>query len=144
MKLSFIGLGVMGYPMAGHIQNSDHDVCVYNRTIAKAENWAKEYNGTFAATPKDAAKDADIIFICVGNDDDVRSVVLGDNGALSSIKAGSILVDHTTTSANLARELGVLCKSKNIKFLDAPVSGGQAGAEKWRPHHYDRRGRGNI
>ncbi|MBL4603767.1 MAG: NAD(P)-dependent oxidoreductase [Emcibacteraceae bacterium] len=129
MKLSFIGLGVMGYPMAGHLKKAGHDVCVYNRTAKKAADWAKKYGGTFANTPQDAAKGADIVFICVGNDDDVRSVVFGDNGALAGMETGATLVDHTTTSANLARELGVAANDKNIKFLDAPVSGGQAGAE---------------
>ena len=129
MKLSFIGLGVMGFPMAGHLQNDGHDVCVYNRTSAKAEAWAKEYGGNFASTPKQAAQDAEIVFVCVGNDNDVRSVVFGDEGALAGMDTGSILVDHTTTSANLARELGNQCQVENIEFLDAPVSGGQAGAE---------------
>ena len=129
MKLSFIGLGVMGYPMAGHLKKAGHDVCVYNRTAKKAEDWVKEYGGTFAITPRDAAKGADIVFVCVGNDDDVRSVVFGDDGALAEMSTGATLVDHTTTSANLARELGVAANEKNIKFLDAPVSGGQAGAE---------------
>jgi 3-hydroxyisobutyrate dehydrogenase-like beta-hydroxyacid dehydrogenase len=129
MKLSFIGLGVMGYPMAGHLQNAGHDVCVYNRTSAKAEAWVKEFGGNFASTPKEAAQGAEIVFVCVGNDNDVKSVVLGNDGALAGMAAGSTLVDHTTTSADLARELGDASNPKNIKFLDAPVSGGQAGAE---------------
>ncbi len=129
MKLSFIGLGVMGYPMAGHLQNAAHDVCVYNRTAEKAEKWAAEYGGRFAETPEKAASGSDIVFVCVGNDDDVRSVIFGEAGALAGMKSGSILVDHTTTSAVLAREIGTACESKNIHFLDAPVSGGQAGAE---------------
>lgn len=129
MKLSFIGLGVMGYPMAGHIQNAGHDVCVYNRTTAKAKKWTDEYNGRIGATPKEAATGAEIVFICVGNDDDVRSVVNGPNGTLAGMGASSILVDHTTTSANLACELGEAAQEASIEFLDAPVSGGQAGAE---------------
>ncbi|MDG1996495.1 MAG: NAD(P)-dependent oxidoreductase, partial [Emcibacteraceae bacterium] len=124
-----IGLGVMGYPMAGHLQNAGHDVCVYNRTIAKAEKWAAEYDGRCAPTPAKAATGAQIVFICVGNDDDVRSVALGDEGALSGMESGAMLVDHTTTSATLAREIGNICDDKGIDFMDAPVSGGQAGAE---------------
>lgn len=129
MKLSFIGLGVMGYPMAGHLQNAEHDVCVYNRTHSKAEKWAAEYGGTYRETPREAAAGADIVFICVGNDDDVRSVAFGADGVLHGMDGGTTLVDHTTTSAVLARELGEACAKKSISFLDAPVSGGQAGAE---------------
>lgn len=129
MKLSFIGLGVMGYPMAGHLQNAGHDVCVYNRTTEKAKKWANEYNGRYGETPKEAAAGAEIVFVCVGNDDDVRSVLNGKDGALASMEVNSILVDHTTTSANLARELGDATQKRSIEFLDAPVSGGQAGAE---------------
>lgn len=129
MKLSFIGLGVMGYPMAGHLQKAGHDVCVYNRTATKSENWTKEYGGRFGVTPCEAASGAEIVFVCVGNDDDVRSVLYGDDGALAGMDNNTILVDHTTTSANLARELAEKCAAKNISFLDAPVSGGQAGAE---------------
>jgi len=129
MKLSFIGLGVMGYPMAGHLQNSGHDVSVYNRTLSKAESWISEHNGNYYKTPREAVAGAEIVFICVGNDDDVRSVAFGEDGVLASLKNGAILVDHTTTSAGLARELGQVCVKKNIGFLDAPVSGGQAGAE---------------
>jgi 3-hydroxyisobutyrate dehydrogenase-like beta-hydroxyacid dehydrogenase len=129
MNLSFIGLGVMGYPMAGHLQNDGHNVTVFNRTISKAQKWAAQYGGKYAATPKEAVKNSELIFICVGNDDDVRSVVYGDNGILSGVKSQTILVDHTTTSALLAREVSVACNNKVVKFLDAPVSGGQAGAE---------------
>ncbi len=129
MKLSFIGLGVMGYPMAGHLQKAGHDVCVYNRTSVKSENWVKEHGGSFGLTPKEAASGAQIVFVCVGNDNDVRSVVLGEEGVLASMAPGTALVDHTTTSAILSRELNKACTKKNIKFLDAPVSGGQAGAE---------------
>ncbi|HRW29384.1 MAG TPA: NAD(P)-binding domain-containing protein, partial [Emcibacteraceae bacterium] len=99
MKLSFIGLGVMGFPMAGHLQKAGHDVCVYNRTTKKAENWARIYDGKFAPTPREATQDAEIIFVCVGNDDDVRSVIYGKDGALAGMVSNSILVDHTTTSA---------------------------------------------
>ena len=129
MKISFIGLGVMGYPMAGHLQKAGHDICVYNRTPAKAENWVKQHAGSFGLTPKEAASGAQIVFVCVGNDNDVRSVVLGEDGVLASMAPGTVLVDHTTTSANLARELNKACTKKGINFLDAPVSGGQAGAE---------------
>lgn len=129
MKISFIGLGVMGYPIAGHLQNAGHDVCVYNRTAEKAIKWSGEYNGRYGKTPKEAANGAEIVFVCVGNDDDVRSVVYGEDGAIAGMSSGCILVDHTTTSANLARELEQETKKKLIEFLDAPVSGGQAGAE---------------
>jgi 3-hydroxyisobutyrate dehydrogenase len=128
-KVAFIGLGVMGYPMAGHLINAGHDVTVYNRTAAKARKWAKEYKGTAKKTPKEAAKGAEIVFMCVGNDDDVRSVAYGKDGALAGMKKGTILVDHTTASAGLARELEKEANAKGVGFLDAPVSGGQAGAE---------------
>jgi 2-hydroxy-3-oxopropionate reductase len=128
-KVAFLGLGVMGYPMAGHLQKKGgHDVTVYNRTAAKAEQWAAEYGGKAAATPRHAVEGADVVAMCVGNDDDVRSVVYGEHGALAGMKPGAILVDHTTASANLARELHAECKSKGMGFIDAPVSGGQAGA----------------
>jgi len=128
-KVAFLGLGVMGYPMAGHLlKKGGHDVTVYNRTAAKAQQWAKEYGGKHAATPRDAVKDCDFVMMCVGNDDDVRSVVYGDSGALAGMKRGAILVDHTTASAVLARELFAKTKEKSIGFVDAPVSGGQAGA----------------
>src|SRR5688500_12113522 len=128
-KVAFLGLGVMGYPMAGHLlKKGGHDVTVYNRTAAKAQQWAKEHGGKHAATPREAAKDCDFVMMCVGNDSDVRSVVYGDNGALAGMKAGSVLVDHTTASADLARELHAKCKAAGIGFVDAPVSGGQAGA----------------
>ncbi len=128
-KVAFIGLGVMGYPMAGHLINAGRDVTVYNRTAAKARKWAKEYKGTAKKTPKEAAKGAKIVFMCVGNDDDVRSVAYGKDGALAGMKKGTILVDHTTASAGLARELEKEANAKGVGFLDAPVSGGQAGAE---------------
>ena len=125
-KVAFIGLGVMGYPMAGHLAKAGYQTCVYNRTTAKAEKWCQEYGGSFALTPREAAADADIIFICVGNDDDLRSVVFGDHGVLAGAKPEAIVVDHTTASANVAREIA---ERSNVAFLDAPVSGGQAGAE---------------
>lgn len=129
MKVAFIGLGVMGYPMAGHLAKAGHSVCVYNRTQAKAQKWANEFSGSFAATPREAVNDAEIVFMCVGNDDDLRSVVYGENGVLAGIKAGSILVDHTTTSATVAREVAAKAALLKVDFIDAPVSGGQAGAE---------------
>jgi 3-hydroxyisobutyrate dehydrogenase-like beta-hydroxyacid dehydrogenase len=128
-KVAFLGLGVMGYPMAGHLlKKGGHDVTVYNRTAAKAQQWAKEYGGKHAATPREAAKDCDFVMMCVGNDDDVRSVVYGDNGVLVGMKKGAILVDHTTASATVAREVHGKAKERGIGFVDAPVSGGQAGA----------------
>jgi 3-hydroxyisobutyrate dehydrogenase-like beta-hydroxyacid dehydrogenase len=128
-KVAFIGLGVMGYPMAGHLKRKGgHDVVVYNRTPAKAEQWVKEHGGTRAPTPREAAQGCDFALMCVGNDDDVRSVAYGENGVLAGLKAGAILVDHTTASAVLARELHASCKDKGVGFVDAPVSGGQAGA----------------
>jgi 3-hydroxyisobutyrate dehydrogenase-like beta-hydroxyacid dehydrogenase len=128
-KVAFLGLGVMGYPMAGHLQKKGgHDVTVYNRTPAKAQQWAKEYGGRQAATPREAAKDCDFVMMCVGNDDDVRSVVYGDSGILAGMKKDSTLVDHTTASATVAREVHAKAKEKGIGFIDAPVSGGQAGA----------------
>ncbi|MBO6520597.1 MAG: NAD(P)-dependent oxidoreductase [Rhodospirillales bacterium] len=128
-KAAFIGLGVMGYPMAGHLQNNGHDVTVYNRTGAKAKKWAKEYGGKAAKTPAEAAKGADFVFSCVGNDDDLRSVVYGKDGILAGMKKGATYCDHTTASAIVAREIDAECKKKGINFLDGPVSGGQAGAE---------------
>lgn len=129
MKVAFIGLGVMGYPMAGHLANAGHNVTVYNRTTAKAQKWVSEYQGEYAETPSEVAKGADIVFMCVGNDDDLRSVVYGEQGVLASMHEGSYLVDHTTTSAEVAREVAAQAKLQGIAFLDAPVSGGQAGAE---------------
>ncbi|MEL6767466.1 MAG: NAD(P)-dependent oxidoreductase [Pseudomonadota bacterium] len=127
--VSFLGLGVMGYPMAGHLAAKGHTVKVYNRTAAKAEKWAGEHGGTHGATPRAAAEGAEIVFCCVGNDDDLRSVVLGEDGAFAGMAAGTIFVDHTTASANVARELHAAGKAQGIDFIDAPVSGGQAGAE---------------
>ena len=129
MKAAFIGLGVMGYPMAGHLKNAGIDVCVYNRTAEKAQRWVDQYKGSMADTPAAAAEGCDVVLSCVGNDDDVRQVLLGDAGALSAMRSGALLVDHTTASATLARELNSAAAEKGVGFLDAPVSGGQAGAE---------------
>lgn len=129
MKVAFIGLGVMGYPMAGHVLRAGLEICVFNRNAARAEQWCAEYGGDMAPTPAEAAKNADVVLVCVGNDDDVRAVVLGESGALSAMKPGAILVDHTTASADLARELAAAAQQQDKQFLDAPVSGGQAGAE---------------
>tara|TARA_R110000803_G_scaffold189900_1_gene252402 strand:+ start:2172 stop:3041 length:870 start_codon:yes stop_codon:yes gene_type:complete len=129
VKCAFIGLGVMGYPMAGHLQKAGHDVTVYNRTAAKAEKWVSEYGGASAATPAEAAKGAEFVFSCVGNDDDLRSVTTGSDGILSTMESGSILIDNTTASADVARELYAAAKEKGVSLIDAPVSGGQAGAE---------------
>jgi 3-hydroxyisobutyrate dehydrogenase len=129
-KVAWIGLGVMGYPMAGHIRRKGgHDLTVYNRNGAKAEAWAKEYGGRTARTPAEAAKDADFVFCCVGNDNDLREVTLGAQGAFNSVRKGAVFVDNTTASANIARELYAAAKAKGFDFLDAPVSGGQAGAQ---------------
>jgi len=128
-KVSFIGLGVMGYPMAGYISKAGHNVTVYNRTKSKAEKWIKEYKGKIALTPEDAAKDSDFVFSCVGNDNDLREVTFGDNGIFKTIKKGSIYIDNTTASATIAREIYDYSKKNGFGFLDAPVSGGQAGAE---------------
>jgi 3-hydroxyisobutyrate dehydrogenase len=129
-RTAFIGLGVMGYPMAAHLKHKGgHEVTVYNRTTAKAEKWASEHGGDFAETPAEAAKDADFVFACVGNDDDLRSVTTGENGAFSGMKTGAVFIDHTTASAAVARELDEAARTAGFHFLDAPVSGGQAGAE---------------
>ncbi|WP_366654095.1 NAD(P)-dependent oxidoreductase [Fodinicurvata sp. EGI_FJ10296] len=129
MKTAFLGMGVMGAPMARHLAKGGHDVTIYNRTASKAEALAREHGLTAAATPASAAKGCEVVFMCVGNDDDVRSVVYGDDGALAGMASGTILVDHTTASADLARELAERCDNAGIGFIDAPVSGGQAGAE---------------
>jgi len=128
-KVAFLGLGVMGYPMAGHLAQAGHTVTAYNRSAAKSAAWAAEFKGASAATPREAVRDADIVFCCVGNDDDLRSVVLGADGAFAGMKAGAVFVDHTTASANVARELYAVAKAKGLQFVDAPVSGGQAGAQ---------------
>jgi len=129
MKLSFIGLGVMGYPMAGFLSKAGHDVTVFNRTTSKAEKWCTEYHGNLAVSPKEAAKRAEITFICVGNDDDVREVILHEEGAIHGSEKSAIIVDHTTASARLAVEVYDEARKHDINFLDAPLSGGQAGAE---------------
>ena len=129
MKVGFVGLGVMGYPMAGHLQGAGHQVTVFNRSPDTARRWQREYAGQCAGTPGEAAEGADLVCICVGNDDDVRSVVSGPGGVLAGLPAGATLVDHTTASAELARELAALAAAREVGFLDAPVSGGQAGAE---------------
>ncbi|WP_018698191.1 NAD(P)-dependent oxidoreductase [Amorphus coralli] len=129
-KVAFIGLGVMGYPMAGHLKTrGGHELTVYNRTAAKAEKWASEFGGTAAPTPKEAADGADFVFCCVGNDDDLRQVTLGEDGAFQAMKAGAVFIDNTTASAEIARELAAEADARGFAFLDAPVSGGQAGAE---------------
>ncbi len=128
-KMAFLGLGVMGYPMAGHLQAAGHDVTVYNRSKGKAEKWVAQYGGQAAPTPAEAAADAAIVFACVGNDDDLRSVCLGDDGAFAGMGADTIFVDHTTVSAAVTRELFQVAADAGISFVDAPVSGGQAGAE---------------
>jgi 3-hydroxyisobutyrate dehydrogenase len=127
-RVAFIGLGVMGYPMAGHLQRAGHQVTVYNRTAAKAQQWVAEFGGDVADTPRDAALNADIVFICVGNDADLRSVVLGASGALTGAPSGAVLVDHTTASAEVARELAAAAQAQGKHFIDAPVSGGNLGA----------------
>ena len=126
--VGFIGLGVMGFPMAGHISKA-FSTQVYNRTLSKAEDWAELYSGSIALSPKEMGTSCEEIFLCVGNDDDVKEVIAGDEGLLSSLKSGSIIVDHTTTSATLSREMSNICIDKGVNYLDAPVSGGQAGAE---------------
>ena len=128
-KVAFLGLGVMGLPMAGHLALAGHDVTVYNRNAAKAKAWTGEFKGRAAPTPREAAAGCELVFCCVGNDDDLRSVVLGENGAFAGMKPGAVFVDHTTASANVARELSAAAAAKGLKFVDAPVSGGQAGAQ---------------
>ena len=130
MKVAFLGLGVMGFPMAGHLKQAGHDVTVYNRNEKKAADWVKKYHGESAATPMVAVKGAEIVFICVGNDHDVRQVLLSKEGAFAGMQEGAILVDHTTASAELAREMENLAEERGLAFLDAPVSGGQVGAEQ--------------
>ena len=126
---AFVGLGVMGYPMAGHLAAAGHDVTVFNRTAAKADAWTRDHPGVAAPTPAAAADGAEFVFLCVGNDDDVRAVTTGDGGVLSTMAAGSVLVDHTTASAGLAREIHAAAAEQEVGFVDAPISGGQAGAE---------------
>jgi 3-hydroxyisobutyrate dehydrogenase len=128
MKVAFLGLGVMGYPMAGHLKKGGHDVTVYNRNSAKSQQWVAEYGGKSAPTPAEAATDQEIVFCCVGRDSDLREVTLGAQGAFNAIKKGSLFVDHTTASASIARELAAEAEKRGFDFVDAPVSGGQAGA----------------
>jgi 3-hydroxyisobutyrate dehydrogenase-like beta-hydroxyacid dehydrogenase len=129
-RTAFIGLGIMGHPMAGHLRRAGHVVTVFNRTAAKAQAWVDAYGGRAAATPRAAAEGAEVVFVCVGNDDDLRSVVLAPDGAFAGMIEGAILVDHTTASARVAGELAAVARDRGLKFLDAPVSGGQQGAEK--------------
>ncbi|GAB1258158.1 NAD(P)-dependent oxidoreductase [Aurantivibrio plasticivorans] len=128
LSVAFIGMGVMGAPMAGHLKNAGYAVTVYNRTHSKAVSWVEQYGGQHAPTPASAAQDKDVVITCVGNDDDLRDVLLGEQGAVTAMQAGSLLIDHTTASANIARELSETLKTCSIEFLDAPVSGGEAGA----------------
>ncbi len=128
-KIAFLGLGVMGYPMAGHLATAGYDVCVYNRTTAKADAWVEQHGGRLAGTPAAAAQGADLVFACVGNDEDLRQVCVGAQGAFSGMSSGAVFVDHTTASALVARELYAVAQVQGLGFLDAPVSGGQAGAE---------------
>lgn len=145
LRVTFLGLGVMGFPMAGHLVKAGHDVTVYNRSSSKADAWVAEFGGRSAPTPREAVNGAQIVFCCVGNDDDLRSVVLGENGAFAGMAAGSIFVDHTTASAQVARELFAAAAEKSIGFIDAPVSGGQAGAQNGKltvmcggqPEHFE-------
>ena len=128
-RVAFLGLGVMGYPMAGHLAQAGHQVTVYNRTAAKAQAWVAEFGGRAAATPREAASGADLVYACVGNDADLRSVVLGADGAYAGMRAGAVFTDHTTASAEVARELHAAARERGLHFVDAPVSGGQAGAQ---------------
>ena len=128
LKVAFLGLGVMGYPMAGHLARAGHSLTVYNRTVSKAQEWTRQYGGKSALTPQEAVKDCDIVFACVGNDADLQSITLGEQGAFSGMRAGAIFVDHTTASAHLARDLYKTAQARGLHFLDAPVSGGQTGA----------------
>lgn len=128
-NVAFLGLGVMGYPMAGHLKTAGHSVTVYNRTTAKAESWVNQYGGAMATTPAQAAKGADFVMACVGNDDDLRGVCLGEDGAFSGMSTGAIFVDHTTVSAKVTAQLYAACVQQGLSFVDAPISGGQAGAE---------------
>ena len=129
-RIAFLGLGVMGYPMAGHLKSAGHTVCVYNRTTQKAQDWVSEHGGTMGQTPAEAAKAAEIVFTCVGNDDDLRGVCKGEDGAFAGMADGTLFVDHTTVSASVTRELAEVAGKAGIGYVDAPISGGQAGAEK--------------
>lgn len=129
-RVAFVGLGTMGFPMAGHLQTAGHEVTVFNRTNAKAERWVEVFQGEIAETPREAAEHASFVFLCVGNDDDVRSVVYGEDGVLAGMSPSSVLIDHTTTSAVLAREIAEKCAEKGVSFVDAPVTGGESGAQQ--------------
>lgn len=129
-RVAFVGLGTMGFPMAGHLQTAGHEVTVFNRTKAKAQRWADCFHGAIAETPREAAEHASFVFLCVGNDDDVRSVVYGEDGVLAGMSPGSALIDHTTTSAVLAREIAEKCAEKGVSLVDAPVTGGESGAQQ--------------
>ena len=129
-SVAFLGLGIMGFPMAGHLSKAGYPITVYNRTESKAQGWCNSYEGSWAPTPREAVSRADIVFACVGNDDDIRSVCLGEDGAFAGMKAGSIFVDHTTASAKVARKLAGISNTRGIGFIDAPISGGQRGAEE--------------
>lgn len=133
-NVAFIGLGVMGYPMAGHLAAAGHSVCVYNRTTSKAEKWVEQHGGCYADTPAGAAKGADFVFACVGNDDDLRSVTLGEQGAFEAMATGAVFIDHTTASANVARELSEKAEELGLAFLDAPGVRWTGRGGKWRPH----------
>ena len=128
-KKGFVGLGTMGFPIAGHIMEGGYSLSVYNRTKQKAEDWVNKFGGVLGNSPSDVAKSADIVFVCVGNDEDVRSVVIGEDGILHTLSPGGIIIDHTTTSSDLAKELEKKCQAVGITFLDAPVSGGEIGAK---------------
>ena len=130
MRKGFIGIGVMGFPMAGHLSSNGFDVCIFNRSQEKASNWVTQFTGSLCSSPLDMASQCDIIILCVGKDDDVKDVICGENGILKSIKPGTIIIDHTTTSATLAKEMNHILQDKKAYFLDAPISGGQAGAEE--------------
>ena len=130
MSKGFIGMGVMGFPMAGHLSLNGFDVCIFNRSQEKASNWVTQFNGIMCNSPSDMASQCDIIILCVGKDEDVKDVICGENGILKSIKPGTIIIDHTTTSATLAKDMNQILQDKKAYFLDAPISGGQAGAEE--------------
>ena len=130
MRIGFIGIGVMGFPMAGHLSSNGFDVCIFNRSQEKASNWVTQFNGSLCSSPLDMASQCDIIILCVGKDEDVKDVICGENGILKSIKPGTIIIDHTTTSATLSKDMNQILQDKKAYFLDAPISGGQAGAEE--------------
>lgn len=137
-NIAFLGLGVMGYPMAGHLKRAGHELTVYNRTLAKAEAWVAEHGGRLAVTAAEAAQDQDLIMLCVGNDNDLREVITGEQGALAGARNGAVIIDHTTASADLAREMAAACSARGIGFLDAPVSGGAGRCSEWAVDHHGR------